>query len=270
VRFTKRLMSVSVVGVLVLAATVFFQVSPAAAAGPMSGSGGSMMGSGPTSTTPMNPGATNPDGSSVPGTSAGATTPMMTGSGGQYFPETGRMMGQGFMSFWNQNGGVGVFGYPMSDPLSRVDPSTGQSFMVQYMERQRFEYHPELAGTPYETELGLLGVDMLHRQGRDWMTLPKADASAPHYFAATGHAIDPVFWDYWTSHGLEMGDPGVSYRESLALFGNPISEPMMERNSSGDVVLTQWFERARFEFHPNNPDGFRVELGRLGAERMPH
>jgi hypothetical protein len=30
--------------------------------------------------------------------------------------------------------------------------------------------------------------------------------------------------------------------------------------------MTQWFERARFEYHPNNPDPYKVLLGRLGAE----
>ncbi len=40
----------------------------------------------------------------------------------------------------------------------------------------------------------------------------------------------------------------------------------METNSSGDTVLTQWFERARFEYHPNNPAAFRVLLGLLGNE----
>ena len=40
----------------------------------------------------------------------------------------------------------------------------------------------------------------------------------------------------------------------------------MEANSSGDMVLTQWFERARFEYHPGNPEPYRVLLGRLGAE----
>lgn len=39
----------------------------------------------------------------------------------------------------------------------------------------------------------------------------------------------------------------------------------METNASGDTVLTQWFERARFEWHPNNPDQFKVLLGLLGA-----
>jgi hypothetical protein len=32
---------------------------------------------------------------------------------------------------------------------------------VQYFERNRFEYHPENAGTPYEIQLGLLGGDLL-------------------------------------------------------------------------------------------------------------
>jgi hypothetical protein len=40
----------------------------------------------------------------------------------------------------------------------------------------------------------------------------------------------------------------------------------METNSSGDTVETQWFERARFECHPNNPPEFRVVLGLLGNE----
>ena len=31
-------------------------------------------------------------------------------------------------------------------------------------------------------------------------------------------------------------------------------------------MLTQWFERARFEYLPDNPDPYKVLLGRLGAE----
>src|SRR5690606_16031850 len=74
------------------------------------------------------------------------------------------------------------------------------------------------------------------------------------------------FWDYWSSHGLEYGDPGVSFRESLLLFGYPISAPQTETNPDGDTVMTQWFERARLEYHPDNEPPFDVLLGRLGAE----
>ena len=58
----------------------------------------------------------------------------------------------------------------------------------------------------------------------------------------------------------------MSERESLALFGYPISEPQMETNSSGARVLTQWFERARFEYHAGRPIGSQVMFGRIGDE----
>jgi hypothetical protein len=63
----------------------------------------------------------------------------------------------------------------------------------------------------------------------------------------------------------DIGDPGVSYRESLALFGYPISE---EFTDPATGLTTQYFERARFEFHPHNPEPFKVELGRLGADKL--
>ena len=34
----------------------------------------------------------------------------------------------------------------------------GKTYLVQYFERNRLEYHPENKGTPYEVLLGLLGV----------------------------------------------------------------------------------------------------------------
>lgn len=122
--------------------------------------------------------------------------------------------------------------------------------------------------TPYEVLLGRLGAEALQRVGRDWQLEPKASPTTPHYFAATGHAVAEQFWPYWRNHGLELGDPGMSEREALALFGYPITEPKLETNSSGDTVLTQWFERARFEYHPNNPAEYRVLLGRLSADML--
>jgi lysophospholipase L1-like esterase len=115
--------------------------------------------------------------------------------------------------------------------------------------------------------LGRLGDDRLRQLGVDWQSLPKARSDAPHYFAQTGHAITvEPFWQYWSTNGLELGDRGVSERESLALWGLPLTEAREERNASGDLVLTQWFERARFEYHPNKPDPYKVLLGLLGNE----
>jgi hypothetical protein len=183
-----------------------------------------------------------------------------------YFGDVGHSLGQPFRSFWERNGGLPVFGYPLTEAFSEVNTDTGSAYMVQYFERQRYEAHPENQGTPYEVLLGRLGDEVLRRQGRDWQSFPQAAPTTPHYFPQTGHAIDPVFWDYWNTHGLELGDAGVSSRESLALFGYPLSEAEVETNSSGDTVLTQWFERARFEYHPNNPDPYKILLGHLAVE----
>ena len=175
------------------------------------------------------------------------------------FPETGYSVSGEFLNYWRANGGLPVFGYPI-DSERQVD---GQ--VAQWFERNRFELHTENKA-PYNVLLGRIGAEALDRQGVDWQSLPKADASAPHYFKETGQAIAPQFWNYYRSHGLEFGDRGVSAREALALFGYPISPARMETNAEGHTVLTQWFERARFEYHPNNAARYKVLLGRLGAQ----
>ncbi len=170
-----------------------------------------------------------------------------------------------FASFWRDNGGLAVFGLPLSP--AKNEQVGDQKYKVQYLERARFELHKENA-KPYDVLLGLLGADRLAAQGRDWQTFPKADPSAPHYFAETGHAIAPQFWGFWSSNGLEFdgNKKAKSPAESLALFGFPISEPQMEPGSDGQMYLTQWFQRAKFEYHPENKAPYDVLLGLLGAD----
>jgi predicted AlkP superfamily pyrophosphatase or phosphodiesterase len=180
------------------------------------------------------------------------------------FPATGFSLSGPLLSFWNVNGGLPVFGYPIDSERQ----ASGQIF--QWFERNRLELHPENA-SPYNVLLGRLGVEALARKGINWQTLPKVSSAPPDcmYFAVTGHSLCGEFLAYWQSHGLSFdGGTTKSYAESLALFGYPISEPQMETNSSGDTVLSQWFERARLEIHPENPSPSRILLGRLGADLL--
>lgn len=78
-----------------------------------------------------------------------------------YFPETGHSLGGAFLKYWQENGGLPVYGYPISEEISEVSPTDGQPYIVQYFERNRLEYHPEAAGTQFEVQLGLLGANML-------------------------------------------------------------------------------------------------------------
>ncbi len=182
-----------------------------------------------------------------------------------FFPETGHAISGRFLTFWQNDGGLAVFGYPLTDEMSE------NGFTVQYFERQRFEYHPELEGTPYVVELGLTGVEDAQRRGLSGTSpfnpLPATTQSdsQTEFFAATGHRLGGGFKDYWHAHGLNLGDEGVSERESLALFGYPISEEFTDPDTGYTV---QYFERARFEYHPENAEPYTILLGRLTADAL--
>jgi uncharacterized integral membrane protein len=79
--------------------------------------------------------------------------------GGLTFPQTGYAVAGRFRSFWEQNGGVEVLGYPIGPELQET-LADGQVHTVQYFERARLELHPQLAGTPYDVQLGLLGREL--------------------------------------------------------------------------------------------------------------
>ncbi len=185
-----------------------------------------------------------------------------------YFSETGHYLSYGFKNFWEQSGGLPVFGFPLTIEYDEMNPDLGEFRTVQYFERQRFEYHPENAGTPYETQLGRLGVQDASQRGlldtEPFEGITEADDDCT-WFSETGHQMCGDFRDYWEAHGLDFGDPGVSFRESLALFGYPISEEFVDPDSG---LTVQYFERARFEYHPDNPEEYQVLLGRLGADEL--
>jgi hypothetical protein len=189
-----------------------------------------------------------------------------------YFPETGHYLSHGFKNFWLNSGGLPVFGYPLTREFDELVPDIGDRHTVQFTERQRFEYHPAYTGTPYETLLGRLGYEDAARRGLlfrhpAFLRTPGDIGfdSDTDFFPVFGHTLSGRFRTYWHSHGLDFGDPGISYRESLALFGYPISEEFVDPDTG---LTTQYFERAIFEYHPDNPEPYKVLLRRLGAEEL--
>jgi hypothetical protein len=102
-----------------------------------------------------------------------------------YFPETQHTLSGKFLDYWQQNGGLALFGYPISEALVE------NGVTVQYFQRNRFELHPDQAGTPYEVQLGLLGRDLLAQRVQVTETtvnLPTYGYEAGFYFPAN----DPV------------------------------------------------------------------------------
>ena len=164
----------------------------------------------------------------------------------RYFPETGHWLAAGFKHFWEANGGLATFGYPLTEEFQEVNPADGQVYTVQYFERARFEYHPEHRGTPFEVQLGLLGRQVTAGRSDPPFTPVEAapDAAACVFFPAVGHSVCGAARAFWEARG------------GTAIFGLPISQPFAE---GGQQV--QYFERARFELR-----GEAVGLGLLGRE----
>ncbi len=81
-------------------------------------------------------------------------------AGALYFHETGHYLSGIFREYWDANGGIVTFGYPLSEPLQEPDIYTGKLHTVQYFERARMEYHPE-EKPGFEILLGHLGIQEL-------------------------------------------------------------------------------------------------------------
>ncbi|HEX2916338.1 MAG TPA: NHL repeat-containing protein [Chloroflexia bacterium] len=180
-----------------------------------------------------------------------------------FFSQTGYSLGRKFLLFWQSRGGLAVFGYPISSEQVEVDPETGKSFLVQWFERARFELHPENTGTQYEVQLGLLGSQLkaaARSADQDFIvSQPKSNPALPQekqwFIPESGHNLRLRFLEYWLANGGVMS------------FGWPISEEFERMDpENGQSILTQWFERARFEYHPENKPPYQVLLGRLGSE----
>ncbi len=71
-----------------------------------------------------------------------------------YFAETGHNLCPPFSGYWEANGGLERFGYPITEPFTEA--VEGQPLTVQYFERRRMEWHPEIPGVL----LGLLGNEV--------------------------------------------------------------------------------------------------------------
>lgn len=168
-----------------------------------------------------------------------------------------------FRTFWEQHGGLPIFGYPLTPAYE--EQSEAGTITVQMFERVRMEHHPQNQ-PPYDVLLTQFGRRQLSSRA------PPPAGEQPRqgcfYVAETGYNICPPFLQFWQSHGLEFGHPGVSREESLALFGLPLTPARPEVLSDGNTYTVQWFERARLEDH--GPDGVLVGLmGREAAGNRP-
>jgi hypothetical protein len=160
------------------------------------------------------------------------------------FTETGRCIAGRFLDRWRATGGATINGFPLSAGFDQV-LEDGKGYRVQYFERVRLELHPENP-VPYDILLGQFG-----RRIRPIDPPVRPDPDAPEYFPETGHNVSGLFYQHWREYGVTQ-------------FGYPISEVVTETLEDGKTYRVQYFERARFEWHPENPAPYDVLLGQFG------
>lgn len=166
------------------------------------------------------------------------------------FPETNQCISGSIRAYWEEKGGLAVFGYPITALRTEtVGDWTGQA---QWFQRDRLEDH----GTQ-GVMAGRLGAYLLQLQDRSWTTFPQTSSAPTNctYFQETKHTLCDPFLTYWKENG------------GLERFGYPITEPFVEAVGSSWAGKVQYFERRRMEWHPELT-GSPVLLGLLGTEAL--
>lgn len=161
------------------------------------------------------------------------------------FDATGHCIQGAILAYWEANGGLDVFGYPIS-PL-RLETIEGTwTGPVQWFERDRLEDHG-INGVL----AGRLGAHLLEAQeGHNIWDAANWAEPAPdcRYFEKTRQNLCEPFLSHWVQNG------------GLERFGYPLTGQRQVQTAEWSGVV-QYFERRRMERHPEG-----VLLGLLGRE----
>ena len=185
-----------------------------------------------------------------------ASLPTVAQSGCSNFEATGQEVCFDFLDYWREHGGLAQQGYPITGRLQEISPTDGKEYMVQYFERAVFELHTENEPAN-RVLLSLLGAFAYRDRYPNGATgqQPNNEAGS-RLFQETGKRLGGRFLAYWQEHG------------GLAQQGYPISDEFVEKSGlDGKEYRVQYFERAVFEYHPENQPPYDVLLSQLGTLR---
>ncbi len=164
--------------------------------------------------------------------------------GRAYFPKTGHWVTGPFLEKYRSvKNPEELFGDPITDAFQ--DEFYG--FTVQYFEKVRFEYHPEEI-PDLQVRISPLG-SFLYRPGPVLPVTFNRPACEFYPNVSPGYYVCFDFLTFFKANG------GVSQ------FGYPISN-----FETQDGWIVQYFQKARFEWHPKNPAGQCVIVSDLGYQ----
>ena len=159
-----------------------------------------------------------------------------------YFPETRHSVGGEFREFYIAVPDPElVYGLPITEHCT--ESTKGR--IVQYFEKARFEFVPD---NPPELRVVLTDLGkLLYEPGQSLPALKNHPDC--RYFPEMKTSVCFAFREFFEAHG------------GVAQFGYPISNFEIHNG-----IIVQYFQRARFEWHRELPEGERVQLTDLGEK----
>ena len=157
----------------------------------------------------------------------------------RYFPETGHWVTDEFLTKYQAIPNPSeLYGNPITEAF---EDSFG--IKVQYFEKVRFELDPTLPSN-LQVKLSPLG-EYLYQEGQQ-MFVP-SNFPACRYFPESRNSVCYAFLDFFEKNG------------GVAQFGYPISGFEIHED-----WIVQYFQNARFEWHPENSPGQWVVVSDFG------
>ena len=158
------------------------------------------------------------------------------------FPQTGYTIKGNFKRYWEEMGGLSVFGYPISSEAWEVNAADGKQYVTQWFERHRMEDHPELANDPnYYILLGLIGNELYR---------PSSPVTPNTYLREPCRLVEGVpvcgrFRTYWDAFGLKFG-PTEGLMDNSSLVAGPFHVAF------GEMVFSEIWRRIFLALHFDN------------------
>lgn len=164
------------------------------------------------------------------------------------FRETGKTVCSAFLQYWQRNGGLQIFGYPISNPFQERSPLDQKLYTVQYFERSIFELHPENQ-PPYDVLLSQLGTYRFTSQYKAKDPSEPYSENLPRY---------PNAQNLKTIYSQGSNEPDIKMTYLVVARTSDILDFYEEVLGKDGWVVTQQYR---------NPDGLQFGRGYVGTDQ---
>ncbi len=171
-----------------------------------------------------------------------------------YFPETGHVVSYAFLDYFRENGGIDIFGYPRSEFMYE------DGHIVQYFQRTRMVWHPEVISGP-QMRLTPLGEVYVEQFVPERYQQPEAfDSSRIRVGAdAPTPTTTPLVTKLYVSASVRHVITGREGQQTVFVYVNDQQQNPVEGAEVKMIVRYPSEQDQHYDFEkPTNPSGFTV------------